>query len=367
MNSSYAHRAIAQREQLIESHLPLVQTIARRYAARGELEDLVQAGSLGLIRASDRFDPTRGVAFATFATPAIEGEIRRHLGDQTTSLRIPRELQRMARELEEARGGLQASLGRPPSIGELAAELGEKVEDVQRVLEADRARETVDASPDEVEVEEPRSQESAEARMLVARSARVLNERERRIVLLRYHRDMTEQQIAEELGISQAHVSRLLSGAHRKLRDEMSDRTPSPSTGADAGSRTRLGGVGVSQERSGGGGQPSSRNPKQQPAKRKAASGPSGRFLVRMPSTLHEELARAAERENVSLNRFVTDKLSDSVTDGPTAHESESALPATSQSARHRFRMLLVANVVVIVLAALVAIGLLVLALERGI
>ena len=364
MGSSFGERAGTHREQLIESHLPLVQAIAKRYAGRGEsVEDLVQVGAVGLIRASDRFDPARGVTFATFATPAIEGEIRRHLGDQTTSLRIPRELQRRVRELESTRAGLRASLGHAPSVQELADALGEDVEDVERALEAERAREPAPAPPEGLEPEESASPASSEDRLLLASGARVLDERERRIVLLRFHRDFTEQQIADELGISQAHVSRLLTRSLAKLRVALS--RDGAGSGSDA--VTRLDAVGGSPEHPDleeGGQAPRG---KQAASKRSGASGSSGRFLVRMPGNLHEQLTRAAEREHVSLNRFITDRLAGSVSgdDEPTEPEPES--PVSPLEGRRRFRMLLAANIVVIVLAVLVAIALLVLALERGI
>jgi RNA polymerase sigma-B factor len=363
MSSSFGQRAGTEREQLIESHLPLVQTIARRYAGRGEsVEDLVQVGALGLIRASDRFEPGRGVTFATFATPAIEGEIRRHLGDQTSPVRIPRELQRRARHLSSARDRLRESLGRPPSVQELAAASGVEVEDIEGALEAQRVREPADVPTDGVEAEEPLSAESSDDRLLLARGARVLNERERRIVLLRFHRDLTERQIADELGISQAHVSRLLSRSLAKLRAELNAEAPNAST-------SRLGDVGASQEHPDLGDEGQGSHARRQPAKRKAASGSSGRFLVRMPGALHEQLTQAAEREHVSLNRFITETLSESVSGGAEREEPEAETKdvVAKPDRSSRFRMLLVANIVVILLAALVAITLVVLALNRGI
>src|SRR5947209_7541258 len=195
--------AVAKRERLIESHLPLVRAIARRFAGRGEpLDDLVQVGSIALIRASDRFEPDRGVAFATFAAPAIEGEIRRHLGDRTTSLRIPRGLQRMSGELQRGRAQLGASLGRDPTVDELATALGVAREDVERALEAERAREAPSEAAEVDEVAgEYEFRPSTDDRLLLALAARALNERERRIVFLRFHADMTERDIADQLGI----------------------------------------------------------------------------------------------------------------------------------------------------------------------
>lgn len=358
MSVSFGHQTGTHREQLIESHLPLVRTIARRYAGRGEsLDDLVQAGSIGLIRASDRFDPTRGVSFATFATPAIEGEIRQHLGDQTTSLRIPRELQRRTREMGSARARLRASLGRAPTVQELAAALGETVEEVERTLGAERAQ-SAPTPAEAAEVEEAISPVGTEERLLLADGLRVLDEREQRIVLLRFHRDLTERQIADELGISQAHVSRLLSRALAKLRVALREDAAGTKEAAGAG----LGALDASPEQPDP--EPETRS---RGGKRKVPSGSSGRFLVRMPGALHEQLTEAAEHEHVSLNRFITQTLTEALASENDSAAPEPDRPVPAPEARHRFRMLVVANLVVVVLAVLVAITLLVLALERGI
>lgn len=358
MNGSTGQRAETHRDDLIESYLPLVRSIAGRYAGRGEsVEDLVQVGAIGLIRSSERFDPARGVAFASFATPAIEGEIRRHLGDQTTALRIPRDVQRQVRRLVGARTRLSASLGRSPNVEELAEALGAEVEEVECALEAERACEPAPAPADETEVEESVPSAASEDRLLLARGARVLDQRERRIVLLRFHRDMTERQIAAELGISQAHVSRLLARALAKLRQAM--------TRDDAVSPPRQ--------------LPNPEDPPDQPpaARRKTASGASGRFLVRMPGPLHEQLSEAAERQHVSLNRFITETLTASLgqanrTDAPREDAVPQTPPEDAAQQRpperaSRFRMLVAANLVVIVLTVVAAVVLLVLALERGI
>jgi RNA polymerase sigma-B factor len=399
---STSHPAsVPERERLIESHLPLVRAIAKRYAGRGEsLDDLVQVGALGLIRASDRFDASRGVAFATFAMPAIEGEIRRHLGDRTTSLRIPRELRRMSGELQRRRAELAASLGRPPTVAELAAAVGVEDADVQRALNAERAAQPSSALPDELAeaVADAESLASTDDRLLLAHGARVLDERERRIVFLRFHADLTEDDIARDLGISQAHVSRLLAGALAKLRAALAHEGAGKAAGegdineAPAGpgarisnndqtsgseqkgasekrTKTKMAGVGARSEGS---------------SKQKPGSTHSGRFLVRMPSALHEKLSIAAEREQVSLNRFVTDVLATEVsrTQGaspePPSDDEVAAgawprspidLPAGTSAPERtkRLRMLLAANVVLIVVAAAAAVVLLILALQRGI
>jgi RNA polymerase sigma-B factor len=469
--SSPGHGSGAGRERLIESHLPLVRAIARRYTGRGEsLEDLIQVGSVALVRASDRFDPSRGVSFAAFATPAVEGEIRRHLGDQTGSLRIPRQLRQMTGELERSRSRLAATLGREPTVAELAEALGVEQVDVERALEAEQARGSAPAlSEDALEAgADAESLEASDDRLLLEKSAHVLNERERRIVFLRFHADLTEREISREVGISQAQVSRSLTKALAKLREELDrepisantgDTTKNPvvsatqsasqpifhkSTGrkrpGSEDAETKIGTVAALEEEAhrtrpsgpvrdqdpaspyhvtvkpggedqaspwiasvdelagceAGGATPDEavenlraametwlsaaaegrrvvRPQKRGGSRRKRASAPSGRFLVRMPSDLHEELTRAAEREEVSLNRFVTEQLAASVAASPSTRTPEpepretDGAPAAAHGRRGNLQVLLAANVLVMVIAAGAAIALLIAALERGI
>lgn len=388
--------AAFDRDRLIESHLPLVRAIARRFAGRGEpLDDLVQIGSLALVSASDRFDPNRGVTFATFATPAVEGAIRRHLGERTTPMRIPRELRRLSGQIERRRAQLAASLGREPTLDELASALGVERPDVEQAIGVAHARSTVPESADVTEAAgDYEFPPSTDDRLLLALAARVLDERERRIVLLRFHADMTEREIAREVRLSQAQVSRLLRGALVKLRGELEapeDADISRSeeeVAGETGSRTqeivqhrgvrharrqprsRIEPVAVSEQKA----EPEVIDAPQsrQRSKRRAGSTASGRFLVRMPSELHQELALAAERDDISLNRYVTEALAASVGGSATAVASER--PAvrfeagpSAPAPRRSFRMLLAANVIVMVLAAAAAIALVILALERGI
>ncbi len=328
----------------MRSHLPLVRAIARRYAGRGEdLDDLVQAGSVGLVRASARFDPDRGVAFGTFVAPAVEGAIRRHLSERRRDVQVSLEAQDMI---------IDAS-----SFASDAAVGG---------------------------AHEPQSVAESEARLLLAGSLRALDGRERRIVFLRFHADLTERQIARAVGISQAHVSRLLDGALTKLRAELSstdsasgrDTTESqaisrPKIPQIAGTRTKIAGVGAEQDSVGA----QSGEVESVGTGRAPKTGYSGRFLVRMPSELHEELSLAAERRDISLNRYVTDALSTSVgmTGSAPADSPAGALDAADSSkgsgpSRPRtLRMALAANIAVVVVAGVVAVVLMVLALQRGI
>jgi RNA polymerase sigma-B factor len=174
-----------ERHRLIEQHLPLVRAIARRYAHRGEsLDDLVQVGAVGLIKAVDRFDPGRGVTLGAYAAPTIAGEIRRHLRDRVTLIRIPRS------------AGDEASPARFP----LPLESTEGVEP-DRAAEADLAE--------------------SEDRVLVASGLRTLPRRERRVLELRYYGDLSQRRIADQLGISQVHVSRLLRDSLGRLGREL--------------------------------------------------------------------------------------------------------------------------------------------------
>ncbi len=398
MSSGQQEAAAQTRERLIESHLPLVKALARRYAGPdAELDDLVQVGAVGLIKASDRFDPDKGVAFATFATPTIEGEIRHHLRDRRPAMRIPRQLQHLGRRVHRCQADLTVTLGRSPTLAEVAAALEVSVSEVEQALVAERARDAVPLP--ELQDGEPGAEESAaetDDRLTLASSMRSLSERERQIVHLRFHADKTERQIAQEMGISQAHVSRLLAAALAKLRQGLEaagDITPeqviSPPNRRQKQAKRRAG-TGRSgpaadvvlraaiaawsdAERTrrpttkdaAAPGPPAPGSPDGKPGK----TGHSGRFLVRMPSTLHQQLAQAAEREQVSLNRFVTDALATTVSPpadpAPAPTPSRDDAPAPPPPAR-TIRMVLAANLAIVVLSLAVAAVLLVLALQRG-
>jgi RNA polymerase sigma-B factor len=382
------------RQALIDRHLPLVRSVARRYAGRGEeLDDLVQVGAVGLVRASDRFDPDRGVTFATFVTPAIEGEIRRHLLDRAPAVRIPRDLARMSRRVRRRQGELAAKLGRYPTTEEVAAALDTELPEVERALAAQRATDPVKQPADDGALEDaihPLS--DSDDRMLLAGSLHALDDRERRIVFLRFHADMTEREIGRAVGISQAHVSRLLDGALGKLRAELdtndADITPDavispvvegksatkPGDGNGASTKAR------SREKANSRIAPVGAEHESQairPGKQKTGSTYSGRFLVRMPSELHEQLARAAEQQEVSLNRYVTDALATSVappepeTTEPVNPDDPEAVADTKEAKQAPspgvLRIALATNLAVVVLAGVIAVVLLVLALQRGI
>jgi RNA polymerase sigma-B factor len=222
------------RERLIEQYLPLVRSLARRYSYRGEqLEDLVQVGCIGLIKAIDRFDVDRGVELTTYATPNIIGEIKRHFRDKGWSVRVPRGLQELNVQLSRLIEQLTVQLGRSPTISELAKAAGVEEEEVLEALESGRAYSSLslsaasghdedgDLDPLESIGTEEHQYEVSEDRAVLAPGFRVLDERERKILHLRFFKGLTQSQIAQQVGISQMHVSRLIRRALEKIRDEI--------------------------------------------------------------------------------------------------------------------------------------------------
>jgi RNA polymerase sigma-B factor len=222
------------RERLIEQYLPLVRSLARRYSYRGEqLEDLVQVGCIGLIKAIDRFDVDRGVELTTYATPNIIGEIKRHFRDKGWSVRVPRGLQELNVRLSRLIEDLTVQLERSPTIPELAKAAGVEEEEVLEALESGQAYATLSlsapASGDENSDLDPleslgeieHEYEVSENRAVLAPGLKALDDRERRILHLRFYEGLTQSQIAQLVGISQMHVSRLIRRALEKMRDEI--------------------------------------------------------------------------------------------------------------------------------------------------
>ncbi|NYI05510.1 RNA polymerase sigma factor SigF [Allostreptomyces psammosilenae] len=219
------------RTRLIELNLPLVRYAAARFRNRAEpMEDIVQVGTIGLINAIDRFDPERGVQFPTFAVPTIIGEIKRYFRDSVWSMHVPRRLQEMWLQVSAATEELTGALGRSPTIAEIAVRLGIPREHVVECLEAGRAHTTVSLDStvggdeeggrtlaDRLSYEDAELGE-VEHRDQVRHLLVQLPERERRIMMLRFFHNMTQSQISNELGISQMHVSRLLSRSLNRLR-----------------------------------------------------------------------------------------------------------------------------------------------------
>jgi RNA polymerase sigma-B factor len=218
------------RDELVRMHLPLVEYLARRFRNRGEpLDDLTQVATIGLIKSVDRFDPERGVEFSTYATPTIVGEIKRHFRDKGWAIRVPRRLQELKLALTKATSDLSQSLGRSPTVGEIATHLGMSEEEVLEGLESANAYSAVSLdAPDSGDDESPavadtlgvqdESLEGVEYRESLKPLLEKLPPREKRILLLRFFGNMTQSQIAAELGISQMHVSRLLARTLAQLR-----------------------------------------------------------------------------------------------------------------------------------------------------
>ncbi len=222
------------REQLIEQYMSLVRSLARRYSYRGEqLDDLVQIGAIGLIKAIDRFDLSRGVELTTYATPNIIGEIKRHFRDRGWAVRVPRGLQELNVQLSKLVEQLSVELGRSPTIAELAESAGVEEENVLEALESGRAYSSLSLSGgastedgEEVDLLESLGDiepeyELSEDRAVLAPGFKALDSRERMILHLRFYEGLTQSQIADQIGISQMHVSRLIRRAVEKMRDEI--------------------------------------------------------------------------------------------------------------------------------------------------
>jgi RNA polymerase sigma-B factor len=220
----------AARDRLVDQMLPLARSLARRYANKGEpLDDLVQVACLGLIKAIDRFDLSRDVRFATYAVPTIAGELKRHFRDRGWMMRVPRELQELTGRMSATRERLLADLSRSPTVPELARALDCDEERVQEALAAAAAYRTL--SLDQPFVDGTGPLESlggddegfarAEARAMLADGLHELAPREREIVRLRFYEGLTQREIAERIGISQMHVSRLIRRTVERLRDRI--------------------------------------------------------------------------------------------------------------------------------------------------
>ena len=305
------------RSRVIESHLPLVRSIAKRYAGRGEpIEDLVQVGTIGLIKAVDRFDPGRGRDLSALARPSIESEIRHHLRDRSGVMRVPRTDQEAAARLQATAAQMAASEGRTPAAAEVAAGAGMDVLRAAQATSAKRASQAVALEEDRSVA--PDDSEAVEARLLLSKGAAVLDDRERRMLHLRYVEDLSQAEIAAELGLSQAHVSRLLRAALDHLRAELDGETDDPEPAHETVPRR------------------------------------SGRLLLRLPQSLHGELAATAEREGVALNTFIAGTLASAI----GWHDPDGGLEPRP---RRRSTLLLV-NAIVIALAALIGIALLLVA-----
>jgi RNA polymerase sigma-B factor len=225
------------REKLVDQHIGLVEFLARRFRNRGEpLEDLVQVGTIGLLKAIERFDLEREVEFSTYATPTIVGELKRHFRDKGWAVRVPRRLQELHLELTKVVGSLGQELGRSPTITEIAESASLSEEEVLEGLEIAQAYnftsldapiETDDGGSttfaDQLGTDDEHL-ENLEYRASLAPEMAKLPERERHILYLRFFKGLTQSEIADRLGISQMHVSRLLTRTLMRLRQALEEQ-----------------------------------------------------------------------------------------------------------------------------------------------
>lgn len=219
------------REALVELHLPLVTYCARRFVHAGrDTDEITQAATLGLIHAVDRFDPGRGVEFTSFATPTILGEIKRHLRDTGWALRIPRRLHELRLDVDRATEQLAAELGRSPRPREIGEHIGTSEETVLEVLEAAQWRDTLSLDSPVSGQEEPLVEQlgqpdhdfsRVEARESLGKALSELPEREQQVLVLRFVRGQSQTEIARQVGVSQVHVSRLLTRSLEELRTRL--------------------------------------------------------------------------------------------------------------------------------------------------
>lgn len=230
------------RKELVEAHMGLAEFLARRFSNRGEsLDDLVQVASLALVKAVDRFDPERGVEFSTYATHTIAGELKRHFRDRGWAIRAPRRMQELYLRLGQVVSTLSQELGRSPTVPEMARSAGVTEEEVLEALEAGQAYRSSSldspASGGEDEGEDLASRlgeedpgfERAEGRAFLSPLVAELPPRQRQILRLRFYEGLTQSEIAKEMGISQMHVSRLLSRSLMVLRSRAAELEPGES------------------------------------------------------------------------------------------------------------------------------------------
>ena len=223
----------AARDELIMSHLNLVRFLASKFKNRGEpLDDLIQVGTIGLIKAIDRFDPSRGLEFTTYATPTILGEIKRHFRDKGWSIRVPRRLQELSAKVNQATDDLTKELRRSPSTEEVAAKLGVSVDEVLEAMESSGAYSSVPLEAGSSDEEDApaiidhyasvdENLAASDDRMVIEDTIRDFSPREREVIRMRFVEGLTQVEIAKRLGVSQVQVSRLLRRTLKKVQDKI--------------------------------------------------------------------------------------------------------------------------------------------------
>ncbi|HEX4110496.1 MAG TPA: SigB/SigF/SigG family RNA polymerase sigma factor [Solirubrobacteraceae bacterium] len=229
---------VAARTALVERYLPLARQLARRYQRAEEpFDDLVQVASLGLLKAVDRYDPSREVVFSSYAVPTVLGELKRHFRDRTWSVRVPRDLQELALRVDRTVTRLSLERRRSPSVSDIAAAVDETEERVLEALEAagayragslDAPRAGAEDNAGETVADGLGGEEEgfarAEERALLEPLLRRISSRERRVLELRFVEDLTQAEIGERIGVSQMQVSRLLRQALARLREVGGER-----------------------------------------------------------------------------------------------------------------------------------------------
>jgi RNA polymerase sigma-B factor len=230
----------AIREELVRRNMPFAKRLALRYRGASEsFDDLLQVANLGLLGAIDRFDPERGIPFTAFASPTILGELKRHFRDRVWTVRVPRGLHDRMADVDRAISELTKELQRSPSVGEIAERLELEQTDVLEVMEASHNRRPLsldrpagnddadESAPTEWIGEEDEAFELVEGRIALGSALPHLDERERLVLRLRFVEDMTQSQIAERIGHSQMHVSRILRRALSRLREQIREQRQS--------------------------------------------------------------------------------------------------------------------------------------------
>ncbi len=222
------------REQLVVSHLNLVRFLANKFKNRGEpFDDLMQVGTIGLIKAIDRFDPARGLEFTTFATPTIMGEIKRHFRDKGWSVRVPRRLQELSAKVNQTTDELTRELQRPPSVAEVAERLEVSVDEVLEAMESSSAYSSVplegtgqgadEDAPSIIDhyATEDEGLATSDDRMTIEDAIAGFTPREQDVMRMRFDQGMTQAEIAERLGISQVQVSRMLRKSLKQVQQRL--------------------------------------------------------------------------------------------------------------------------------------------------
>jgi RNA polymerase sigma-B factor len=427
------HGDITARDRLIELYLPLVESFAHRYERSEDYDDLFQAGSIGLINAIDRFDLKRGGELAAFAVPNIVGEIKRHLRDRTTSVRTPRPIQELRARAVRCEAELSAKLQRPATPAEVARELGVDKDEVGRALATRRS------GGEQFETALPEGPgdgfDVSDERLALASAFEALDDRERQIVYLRFVRDKSRSQVAQELGISERHLSRQTHAALAKLREQLERggqeivQRERPARAAATAQRpsppASLGGVRR---------HPTPRVARQRPARHhehppyrisivrdhgnaeghewtaqaqelpgceahgdspqeairgidaaieewiedalakgrelpdpRPTASYSGRLMLRMPRSLHAALSDAAEHDGTSLNQFIASSLERALAaPATTTGEAPEDYADDRRGMPALLRVAIIINLLVLLVAGVVAVIILVVGSQQG-